>query len=29
MTTLSQSKVHKRFGNVEVIRGVDLQIRSG
>jgi len=29
MTTLSLSNVHKRFGNVEVIRGVDLQIGSG
>jgi multiple sugar transport system ATP-binding protein len=29
MTTLSLRQVQKRFGNVEVIRGVDLQITSG
>src|ERR1700724_1386545 len=29
MTTLSLSQVRKRFGAVEVIRGVDLQIASG
>jgi multiple sugar transport system ATP-binding protein len=29
MTTLSLSKIEKRFGEVEIIRGVDLQIGSG